>query len=512
MTRRRRVRPFTALASLPLLLALAGGCSAHHESNRDLDGLLAAYREKNQQLEERQQAYRTQGIRHLEVHPAGPGKPALVDLDVEGALLGVVLEKLVEGAGLGLVTGPYPLASRTTARLSGQPLTEVLDQLLAPAGLAAKVSDGVVTLAEGRGLGIGERARGEGDETVGGGGDGGDGGDRGAAVGGRVTVEHPLRHASTDSVAKILDSMYPVNEDSGQREVAFAVRPETNSIFLSGPPAEVANASRLLDRVDTDPGHVLLEALVVEFNVQSFLELGSRLADGSHGHLKNVFLDFANLSGETISFTRAAEAAGSTSFSAMLNLLIENEDARIISRPWLTTLSGSPAKLEIAEDRYVVTEIPGGLDVNLDKISSGVDLDITPTVTLDGMIRLKMAITESQFIPSLENVQQRRSRNSVSTVTQVGDGETVIIGGLMLRRRSRSKAGIPYLRDIFPLSWVFGHEDYSHTDSQVLIYVTPHLWEPGMSLPLQSPKDFELYPPSGNPVGDEAGARPDRAP
>jgi type II secretory pathway component GspD/PulD (secretin) len=291
--------------------------------------------------------------------------------------------------------------------------------------------------------------------------------------------------------------MYPVDEESGRREVAFAARPQTNSIYLAGPRAAVAEASRLLDRIDSDPGHVLLEALVVEFNVQSFLDIGSRIADGSSGSLTDIFFDVANLVGDTISFTRVADAAGSTSFTAILNLLIQKEEARVISRPWLATLSGSPAQLEIAEDRYVVTEIPGGFEVSLDQISSGVALDITPTVILDGTIRLRLAITESQFIPSLENVEQRRSRNSVATVTHVGDGETVIIGGLMLNRRGQSKAGIPFLRDIFPLSLIFGHEDYSHTDTQVLVYVTPHLWEPGLQLPLETPEDFELYPVSG---------------
>lgn len=265
----------------------------------------------------------------------------------------------------------------------------------------------------------------------------------------------------------------------------------------------MAGASRLLDRLDADPGHVLLEALVVEFNEQSFLDIGARIAEGSSGHLSDIFLDVANLVGETISFTRVADAAASTGFTAILNLLIQKEEARVISRPWLATLSGSPAQLEIAEDRYVVTEIPGGFEVNLEQISSGVTLDITPTVVLDGTIRLRIAITESQFIPSLENVEQRRSRNSVSTVTQVGDGETVIIGGLMLNRRGESKAGIPGLRDVPPFSWVFGHEDYSHTDSQVLVYVTPHLWEPGLNLPLETPREFELYPVSGVHGGED---------
>ena len=506
------MRAVATLPGLLMLVTLGSGCSAHRDTNEDLDTLLAAYREKNEQLEERQRAYRVRGIRRLEVRPAGAGEPARVDLDVEGAHLGVVLVKLAEGAGLDLVTGPYSLGSRTTARLSGRPLDEVLELILGPTGLGARVRDGVVILEEAADVGGGEPVpfgeAGPDDDEANAGYDAdgedeeGDEAERRRPAA-RVTSEHPLRYADTDSVSEILDSMYPVDEDSGRRAIAFAARPATNSIFLSGPSAEVAEASRLLDRLDADPGHVLLEALVVEFNVQSFLDIGSRITDGSRGHLTDVFLDFANLVGDTISFTRVADAAASTSFTAVLNLLIQKEEARVISRPWLATLSGSPAQLEIAEDRYVVTEIPGGFEVNLEQISSGVTLDITPTVVVDGTIRLRIAITESQFIPSLENVEQRRSRNSVSTVTHVGEGETVVIGGLMLNRRGESKAGIPGLRDLPLLGWVFGHEDYSHTDSQVLVYVTPHLWEPGLNLPLATPGELELYPASGVHAGED---------
>jgi type II secretory pathway component HofQ len=488
---RRRCRP---RAGILVLVTLTAGCSAHRDTNQDLDALLVAYREKNEQLEQRQRAFQARGIHRLEVRPAGAGESALVDLDVEGARLGIVVAKLAEGAGLDLVTGPYQLASRTTARLSGRPLGDVLELLLGPAGLSARVRDGVVAIEQAPGLSDGVRQpEEEQDDEDDGAEDDGEGGGRVH----RVTVEHPLRYADTDSVSEILESMYPEDEDSGQRAVAFAARRETNSIFLAGPAAHVAEASRLLDRLDADPGHVLLEALVVEFNVQSFLDIGSRIAGGSSGHLSDVFFDVANLVGDTLSFTRVADAVGSTSFTAILNLLIQKEEARVISRPWLSTLSGSAAQLEIAEDRYVVTEIPGGFEVNLEQISSGVTLDITPTVNLDGEIRLDIAITESQFIPSLENVEQRRSRNSVSTVTRVGDAETVIIGGLMLNRRGESKAGIPFLRDVFPFSWLLGHEDYSHTNSQVLVYVTPHLWQPGLDLPLAPSGELELYPASG---------------
>jgi hypothetical protein len=46
----------------------------------------------------------------------------------------------------------------------------------------------------------------------------------------------------------------------------------------------------------------------------------------------------------------------------------------------------------------------------------------------------------------------------------------------------------------------------------VLIYVTPHLWEPGMTPPLEAPKGFEHYPTFGEPGSDDTGVHLDREP
>ena len=33
-------------------------------------------------------------------------------------------------------------------------------------------------------------------------------------------------------------------------------------------------------------------------------------------------------------------------------------------------------------------------------------------------------------------------------------------------------------------SFIFGHEDYSYAETQLMIFVTPYLWEPGMETPI----------------------------
>jgi type IV pilus assembly protein PilQ len=464
------------------LCLLLGGCTAHRNDNSDLTTLLDAYRAENEKLEQGREELRQRGVRLLRVH-SGSLRAARVSVDLVAARLDVVVEEILKRADLPFVSNLPRLLGTVTARFEDLPVVEALCTLLRSRGFTARVMDDVLILE----AGVDEAWRDDepppprSDETI--------------------TVEFPLAHVTSEHAGEMLHELFPVNEDTGAREVLFAARRESNSMFLSGQRASVDRATEILTQIDKDAGHVLIEALVVEFNTQSFIEMGSRIASGSSGRVADFFFDVANAVGDTISFSRVADPASSTTFSAVLNLLLQTEQARILSRPYVATLSGSPARLEIAEDRFVVVESPGNIDVTLESITSGVTLELLPILTAEGTIFLQMAVDESRFVPTLENVEQRRARNNVSTFAQVQSGETVIVGGLMLKTRSSGQAGIPWLRRIPPFSYFFGHEDRSQQESQVMIFVTPRLWEPGLDMPLRATEPFLLYPGEQAEVG-----------
>ncbi len=115
---------------------------------------------------------------------------------------------------------------------------------------------------------------------------------------------------------------------------------------------------------------------------------------------------------------------------------------------------------------------------------------------------LDISINESQFIPTLGNIEQRRSRNTIKTSARVNDGETVIIGGLMLRSSAYSVAGIPVVRDIPIMKNLLNREETADKQTQVMIFITPHRWEPGLDLPLLKQDDWNVYgtqPDNKNP-------------
>ncbi len=451
------------------------GCATHEDTNLDLNTLLANYHEQSKQIQARRQINLERGIERLEVVLEGSSpEQVLVSVDLKEARIEVLVQLILKRSRTEFIREIPRLVGTVTARFERRPLVEALSILLRPSGMTASLKDSMVV--------INKAPEQTGPATLG-----------SADASGKVSHNFSLSHLRTQRAVELVDSLYPINEMEGTREITVAPLPETNSIIISGPSASVDKVVHLLNRLDVDTGHVLLEALIIEFNVQSFLDLGSRLEGGASGEFSNIFIDFANLIGDTVSFTRVADIAHTTTFTAVLNLLVQDEDARVISRPYLTTTSGTSAHLEITEDRFVVVQAPGGIDVTLEKISSGIILEILPVITKDGRISLDIEIDESQFIPTLENVEQRRSRNTIRTSTIVEDGQTVIIGGLMLKTGADSIAGIPGLRDVPVLSYFFGHQDIFRQQSQVMIFVTPHLWSPGMVAPVMDQKDWSLY-------------------
>ena len=70
------------------------------------------------------------------------------------------------------------------------------------------------------------------------------------------------------------------------------------------------------------------------------------------------------------------------------------------------------------------------------------------------------------------------------TVMHVNDGQTIVVGGLMLDRRSWSISGFPFLRHIPLLNLITASQNSESNEKEVTIYITPSIWEPNYIEPL----------------------------
>ncbi|MCP4630851.1 MAG: hypothetical protein GY850_46185 [bacterium] len=375
------------------------------------------------------------------------------------------MNRLVRGAGLEYNFRGSRLPERVTARINLRPLPEALALLLRPVGYKATISGGAITIAHAP-LPHTEKE-----------------------FSGQLRIEVPLKYIDTEFAETFLEGLYPEPDDQDDKRFFSAMNPERNTVFLSGAVADVRIAAKLLEQADTDSGHVLIEVLAVEFDNEAFRDIGARIFDAAKDKLSGISMDFSSLAGKTISFTHIADALNVTQLSAVLNLLIEDQTARVIARPYLATLSNVEATLEISDNRFVIAQTPGGLDASVEQISSGMEMEIKPIVQVDGMIRLEIDVTQSKFN---SGTGLSTTTNRVQTVMRVGDGETVIMGGLMLNAYMSEESGLPVLRDIPAVGALFGRKFRAGARRQAMIYVTPHLWTPGTTTPLLK-KDHFLF-------------------
>jgi len=140
----------------------------------------------------------------------------------------------------------------------------------------------------------------------------------------------------------------------------------------------------------------------------------------------------------------------------VLSALEANGKGKIISNPKVITSDNRPAKVATG------TQIPyqsssGNLGTNIQFISADLSLEVTPHVTKDGNVRLTIIAKKDDpdFDPRFIAGTPGISTNEASSEMLIKDGQTVVIGGIYQVTKTDNENGIPLLKDIPLLGWLF---------------------------------------------------------
>jgi type IV pilus assembly protein PilQ len=113
---------------------------------------------------------------------------------------------------------------------------------------------------------------------------------------------------------------------------------------------------------------------------------------------------------------------------------------------------------------------------SLREIKAGITLEVTPQVSADGFVLLNIVAKSStlDFAQAIENIPAEISREAKANVL-VKDGETVVIGGIMKDTSSNSDSGVPYLKDIPVLGWLFKRASWRKDLEELVVFITPRI-------------------------------------
>lgn len=171
-----------------------------------------------------------------------------------------------------------------------------------------------------------------------------------------------------------------------------------------------------------------------------------------------------------------------TGLQAVLEVLKSSSDTKIISNPRITTLNNQEAKILVGKvvpiPKYEYSKETGALSVSgYEDKEIGVKLIVTPNINEQEYITLSVKPSVESIVGSTGPNGERPviSTRSAETNVMIKDGQTLVIGGLISEDKIKSNKGVPILKDLPLLRYIFGHKEDTVTKTELLIFITPHI-------------------------------------
>ena len=288
------------------------------------------------------------------------------------------------------------------------------------------------------------------------------------------------------------------------------------------PVDKLTSKPRVLSLVDVGGVHqVMLEVRVAEMSRSLMRRLGVNMNYISNGgnqigiSLLNSLtkLPAAGWPGNPLSVADNVTwisqfLSGNTTWTVFIDALKENGLTKVLAEPTLITLSGRSASF-LAGGEFPIpvpqSSSGGGTTITIEYKTFGVGLNFTPTVLGNGKISMVVnpevsdldftrAVSVQGFL--IPSINTRR----VSTVIELGDGQSFAVAGLLKDDVREVVAKYPVLGDIPVLGALFRSSSFQKNETELIIIVTPHLVKPldmaRQTLPTDAyvePDDFEFY-------------------
>lgn len=170
-------------------------------------------------------------------------------------------------------------------------------------------------------------------------------------------------------------------------------------------------------------------------------------------------------------------AAGAIAYS--LNLAnVGGQRAEVIAKPSLIMLDRQPSQFFSGSNVSIGVAANSGGTSSLEQINIGVSLSVTPTFISDDQILLNVKAVRTLFEPitttsSTFSQSLEVSRNMVSAAANVRVNETLVLSGLTAHETARNKSGVPLLKDVPGVQYLFSRDTTELVDQTVLILITP---------------------------------------
>jgi len=169
----------------------------------------------------------------------------------------------------------------------------------------------------------------------------------------------------------------------------------------------------------------------------------------------------------------------------VLNILHSELEAKLLANPRVLVLDNETATFKIVREipyQEQAQIVAGGAFAEIEFKEVGVELQVTPHITRDGMIRLHIAPEFGIVIELNPEGAPTVDTRKAETTLLVKDGQTVVLGGLRKRETTKGVDKVPVLGDMPLLGGLFRSETETETTNELVVFITTRIiTEPSLS-------------------------------
>jgi general secretion pathway protein D len=271
----------------------------------------------------------------------------------------------------------------------------------------------------------------------------------------------------------------------------------TNSLLIFASKSDLATISNIIDKLDVVLPQVLIEAIILEVSLGDSLNYGVSYLQNKPatagtfagiGALNNgQFMKLDNFTGALSNGVASVPSGFSYAakwgdFEATATAAASDSRINVLSRPRIQTSHAVEANLFIGRTRPYITGTYGGgygggyTQSQYQQMQIGITLSVLPLINPDGLVVMDIR----QRIQSLganikidgNDVPETIEREANAKVS-VRDRETVMLGGFISDSRTRSKSGVPILKDIPILGALFSSNKKENDRQELIVLIRP---------------------------------------
>jgi len=316
--------------------------------------------------------------------------------------------------------------------------------------------------------------------------------------------------SSGSSMGSASGGMGAGGNNMGMSNVRIIADEGNNALIIIASSEEYARIQKVIKQLDVLPMQVIIDATIVEVNLNDDLQYGIQWYLAHQNGGTNVAQGGAN-NGLTTPILNAdgtqtgvdlanvakavgtggfgyAFAAGSGDINAVLKAGAANNNINVVSSPSLMVLNNQEATIKVGDSVPIRSSVASNLSGNstngivqtssIQMIDTGVILSVKPRVNAGGLVMMDVSqsVNHASETKTSTNIDSPTiQKREIQTAVVVQSGETLVLGGLIKEDNNYSRSGVPFLHTLPLIGPIFGSTTRNKDKSELVVLITPRV-------------------------------------